>query len=325
MFIDNCLIKWKITFTPSTRWINVAASNNTFLNEYFSISNLVYEDLDQYDPSKKITFFNNINYYRGNASADRDYDRTSNNLVVGGSLEVYEDLTVGDEIIFKTDKTMTKEIWIYKELINSLLHAELLSELAFRQDIPDYIYLKNKLKYAARSPFMDLSNADATAEDYDDVTEMVQIFSTNYNLRARYYPVVRIHRATSPLKRNKIRFILPFSDGQRLSTINIYPANPSIIVDGSDYLEMAIYKISHREFGAYDAPVLVGSSSGPLQILGGGEIENKKISWDLDLLVDTSEWSYLLEIENLYTSDIHLTRAVLKFKSKKLFELIGLK
>jgi hypothetical protein len=239
--INNCLIKWKITFTTSTRWINITASNNTFLNEYFSITNIAYEDLSQYNPSKKITFFNNINYYRGSASADRDYDRTSNNLVVGGSLEVFEDLTVGGdlevggEITFSTDKTMTKEIWIYKEMINSLLHKELLSAVAFRQDgLADYIYKKDELKYAARSPFMDISSADAESFDYDDVEEMVEIFSTDYDLltlspKKRYYPVVRIHRATSPLKRNKIRFILPLSDGQRLSTINIYPANPAKI------------------------------------------------------------------------------------------------
>jgi hypothetical protein len=226
---------------------------------------------------------------------------------------------------------MTKEIWIYKELINSLLHEESLADMSARNGPTDYIYLKEKLKYAARSPFMDISSADAAVDDYDDVVEMVQIFSTDYDLltlspKKRYYPVVRIHRATSPLKRNKIRFILPLSDGQRLSTINIYPANPAIITN-IDFIQMKIYKISHREAGIYAPPVKVAESA-PLQLLGSGALENLKISWDLEpttLLVDTSEWSYLLEIENIYTSDIHLTRAVLKFKSKKLFELIGLK
>jgi hypothetical protein len=331
LFIDNCLIKWKITFTPSTRWINVAASNNTFLNEYFSISNLVYEDLDQYDPSKKITFFNNINYYRGSASADRDYDRTSNNLVVGGSLEVYEDLTVGDEIIFKTDKTMTKEIWIYKEMINSLLHKESISSYtgAFSPSTK-YIYDKSEANYAAREPFMDL----AASSSLDDVEERVKILDIDYDsgTRNRYMPAVIVYGSSSSLAGSKLNFIIPVSDGQRISTINIYPGYPETLALSTDLIQMSIYKISHRGVTGYDAPILVAESLN-LQLLGGGASANKKFSWDVEtlesgeptLLVDTSEWSYLLEVSNVYSSDIYLTRAVLKFKSKKLFELIGLK
>jgi hypothetical protein len=332
--IENCLIKNSLNFYTSSiisRINNINVSNNSFLNKDGSICNITYEDLSVINPSRMITFFNNINYYRGSASADRNYDRTSNNLVVGGSLEVFEDLTVGDEIIFKTDKTMTKEIWIYKEMINSLLHKEsILSYDGAFSPSTKYIYDMSEVNYAARTPFMDLPSGSLL----DDVEERVKILDIDYDsgTRNRYMPAVIVYGSSSSLATSKLRFIIPVSDGQRISTINIYPGYPETLALSTDLIQMSIYKISHRGTTGYDAPILVAESLN-FQLLGGGASANKKFSWDVEdlasgeptLLVDTSEWSYLLEINNVYTSDIYLTRAVLKFKSKKLFELIGLK
>jgi len=138
--------------------------------------------------------------------------------------------------------------------------------------------------------------------------------------RQRGYPSVKINNL-SPTTSGALRFILPFSDGQKLSQIDLYPGDPSSVPLSTDLVTMSIYKISHRDEPLFEAPELIITSGNlTLNYL-------KKFIWELDtpLLVSTTEWSYLLEVNNIHTSDIYLTRAVLKFKSKKLFELIGLK
>lgn len=330
LIVDGCIIKHSLFFLNAdiaNRLGTTSIVDNKFYNSNKLISNIDYFDLSLIDPLRMVTFVNNINYTRGPSSSDRNYDRTSNNLVVGGSLEVFEDLTIGGivngnldisgEISFTSEKTMTKEIWIYKELINSLLQNEAISSIVSRGGT---IYDEFALNYAARSPFID--NAKSIISD--EINERLSITRIGYvkggQDRERGYPSVKVNNFSSTTSRS-LRFILPFSEGQKLSEIDIYPGDPSSIPFSTDLITMSIYKISHMDDPLFAAPDLV-ITSGNLRLQ-----YTKKFEWALDtpLLVSTTYWSYLLEINNIHSSDIYLTRAVLKFKSKKLFELIGLK
>jgi hypothetical protein len=95
------------------------------------------------------------------------------------------------------------------------------------------------------------------------------------------------------------------------------------MLSSTDYLQANIYKVSHRRTHTsedWTAPILMASSDN-LQIRDS----NRTFLWELDLLaVTTTQYFYIIELNNISSVDVYYSKVLLKFMSTKLFELIGL-
>jgi hypothetical protein len=250
-------------------------------------------------PDSKIIFLNNRNAY---SNSTQNVDRVNKDLVIPGSI------TIGDDFTFLTEKTFEKTIWLYQHIVGT--------EAYLGSGSSSFPTLPYELD-AGRAFTVNVTERD----NIYDVANMLNLeFIENISSAGtgKSIPIVKIPSGKS--------FTMPLdlSESQRLKKIIIYPGFESTIANSNDYLQVNIYKISHRRTLAsgtdWTAPVLVASSDN-LQIRDS----NRTFLWELDLLaVTTTQYFYIIELNNISSMSVYYSKVLLKFMSTKLFELIGL-
>ena len=300
--IKNNKIGDYIFFNPlesEERLFNISILNNTTYSSSGIITNINFNDLTVMLPDRKIIFLNNRNAY---SNSTQNIDRVNKDLVIPGSI------TIGDDFTFLTEKTLEKTIWLYQHIVGI--------ETYIGSSFPIFPSVPYELD-AGRAFTVNVTERDSTS-DVANMLNLEFIENISSSGTGRSIPIVKVRQGAS--------FTVPLdlSESQRLKKIIIYPGFEPTIPDSTDYLQANIYKVSHRSTIAsgtdWTEPVLVASSDN-LQIRGS----NRTFLWELDLLAETTtQYFYILELNNISSVDVYYSKVLLKFMSTKLFELIGL-